>query len=335
MKLFIDFVCDVAVAVGAAVGVGLISGKETQVFVGNAVNTVVFFVCFAFIFALFREFCRKNNCQTLADITHSCFSKGARVFTFALTLCSFVCVTTCLAGVEQCLSEVMYLSKFPLYAVVVAALCALVLLKGMSALKICNLLSVLMSTALVVALFAQGNAASGLTAYPKPYMPIVYALFTLTMSISVACRLGSKSSKRQNIVRSVTSALLISAMLVATTLLADFSKPLPTLSAIDSPLLKTYAVLTVALASVSSIVGCAYPIVEQIDNVVRDKTVSAICVFSFAVALSMFGFDFVITYGYLFVAFVGVVLVAAMLISPLREKSPACRVAKKPSPKQS
>lgn len=321
MKVFIDFVCDVAVAVGAAVGVGLISGKETQVFVGSIANAVVFFVCFAFIFAVFREFCRKNSCNTLADITNSCFNKGSRAFTVALTLCSFVCVTTCLAGVQQCLNDVLYVSDFPLYAVAVATLCALVLLKGMSALKICNGLSVVMSISLLVALFVARNTTSELTVTPKPYMPILYALFTLTMSISVACKLGSKSSKKQNITRSITAALLIAAMIVATTYLADFSKPLPTLSAISNKPLQIYAVLTVALASVSSIVGCAYPIVEQIDNVVRDKTVSSICVFCFAVTLSMFGFDFVITYGYIFVAVVGVVLVLTMLISQLSNKN--------------
>lgn len=320
MRKFIDFVCDVAVAVGAAVGVGLISGKETQVFVGSAVNTVLFFVCFSLIFAIFREFCRKNSCNTLSDITRSCFNKGARAFTFALTLCSFVCVVTCLAGAQQCLDDVLYVSDFPLYAVAVAALCAVVMLKGMSALKICNGVSVVMSVALLVALFCERNVTSGLTVTPKPFMPVVYALFTLTMSISVACRLGSRSSKKQNIARSVTAALMIAAMLVATTYLADFTQPLPTLSAITSMPLQVYAVLTVALASVSSIVGCAYPIVEQIDNVVRDKTVSAICVFCFAVTLSMFGFDFVITYGYLFVAVVGVALVIAMLISQLSNK---------------
>lgn len=325
MKKFFEFLCDVAVATGAAVGVGLISGKEAEVFVGTPLNTVVFFVCFSFIFALYREFCRKNDCSRLDDVTRVCFKKASAPFTFALSLCSFVCVTTCLAGAEQCLSDVIYLSRFPLYAIAVAAMCAIVLLKGMSTLTLCNGVSVLMSIGLLIVLLAQGGSASGIASPPKPYMPIVYALFTLTMSVSVACKLGVRASAEQNVVRSVVSALLISVMLAVTTFVGDFSLPLPTLSAIEGGFLKVYAVLTVALASVSSIVGCAFPIVEQIDGVLRDKTVSVICVFGFAVAFSMFGFDFVITYGYLFVAAVGAVTVGAMLAAFTKKRGVSLR----------
>lgn len=308
-----DFVCDVAVVAGTAVGVGLISGKETQIFVGNALNLVIFAVAFCVIFTVFREFCRVNKCSCLADVTQSCFKRGAAVFNFALTLSSFVCVTCCLAGVEQCLSDMLYLSRLPLYAIAVATLAAVVLLKGMSALKACNVVSVVMAAVLIVLLFVNRNAANALTAKPKPYMPIFYALFTLTISISVVCRLGCATSKVQNAVRTVTAAVVICAMLVATTLLADFSAPLPTLTGITSKPLKVYAVITVAISAVSSMVGCAVPIVEQIDSVVQDKTVSCVCVFGCAVTFSMFGFDFVVKYGYVFIALVGALMLLSML----------------------
>lgn len=315
MNKFTDFICDVAVVAGTAVGVGLISGKETQVFVGSALNVVIFFVVFCVIFYVFREFCRKNSCSSLTDVTQACFKRCFHAFSFVLTLCSFVCVVTCLAGVEQCLSDIMYVSKFPLYALLVATIATIVMLKGMSALKACNVASIIMSVGLIAALFTQRNDASGLTVAPKAYMPVAYALFTLTMSISVVCRLGSKASRNQNFVRSVASAIIICAALAATAYLGDFSRPLPTLSSIESPLLRVYSVITVALASISTIVGCAYPIAEQLDSVIRDRTVSAICVFALALTLSMFGFDFVVTYGYVFVAAVGVVLIVKMLIS--------------------
>lgn len=330
MKFFksnvIDFVSDVAVVVGTAVGVGLISGKETQVFVGGYLNAAIFFLSFCVIICLFRIFCRRHGCVNLSDVTGVCFKRSSGFFNAVITLCSFVCVVTCLAGAESCLSEIVFVSRFPLYSIAVAALCTLLLLKGMSALKACNAISVVMSLALIVILFVEGGAPSDLQNTPKAYMPVAYALFTFTMSISVTCRMGSRASVRQNVLRTVFSGAVITAMLIATGFLADFTLPLPTLSAIQSLPLKIYAAATVTVAAVGSIVGCAYPVVEQLDAVVGDKTLSSACVFCLAVAFSMFGFDFVITYGYALVALVGLTLVAATQLARKRNSLSICNL---------
>lgn len=309
----IDNVADVSVIVGSAVGVGLISGKEAQVFIGSIPNSLIFAAAIFAVLSVFREFCRKYAVNNVSTLATTCFGRFAAAFNAALSACAFVCVVTCLAGVEQCLSDMLYLSNFPLYAIAVAALSAVVMSKGISALKICNVVSLIMTAALFIAL-AFTSAPTLLPAVPKFYMPVIYALFTFTMSLSLSCRFGAKSSKRQNVARSAVSAVVLAAALTVVVGLSDFSKPLPALSGIQSPLLKAYAVLTIALTSMCGIVGCALPVCEFVDGIICDKTLSSMCVFFLACAFSMFGFDFLVKYGYLFVASIGFAVVLSASI---------------------
>lgn len=317
-NIFFDNVADVAVVVGSAVGVGLISGKEAQVFIGSPLNALIFFAAFFAILTVFREFCRKNAVFNTVALSNTCFKRFAVAFRYALCCCAFVCVVTCLAGVEQCLSDVAYLSNLPLYAICVAALSAFVMIKGLSALKICNVISVAMTAALFVALALSKVNSTSLTTAPMPYMPVAYALFSFTMSLSLTCKLGAKSSKVQNVVRTAISAAIVAVLLIVTMFLADFSQSLPTLSAIENPFIKAYATLTIALACMCSVVGCALPVCELFDNVICDKTVSSFVVFGLACAFSMFGFDFLVRVGYVFVAVIGAVVVISACIPQLR-----------------
>lgn len=317
MKKYSDAISDVAVTVGSAVGVGLLSGKETQVFVRAVPNAVIFAVAFCVILTVFREYCRTSSTDSIAKLSTNCFKRFATPFNLALTACAFVCVVTCLAGVEQCLSDILYLSKFPLYAVCVAFLSAIVMARGMSALKVVNTLSLVLAGGLLTAITICRVPARGAVDNPRFYMPIVYALFNFTMSIALLCRLGCHSSKRQNMARSAISAVLIAVLLIVTSAVADFSKPLPTLSGIGNPYLLAYAVITVSLCSICGIVACALPVCELLNGLIGDKTLSSVVTFGFACAFAMFGFDFLVKFGYAFVALVGAIIVITALKSLL------------------
>lgn len=312
-----DGVSDVAVVVGSAVGVGLISGKETQIFVCSPFNAAVFAVAFCCILSVFREFCRKNSVCDVSRLAAVCFGRFAPVFNVAVCTCAFVCVVTCLAGVEQCLSSMLYLSNVPLYAVGVAVLGALIMAKGMSALKVCNVISVATAVILFVLLAFVNEPSTFSTDAPMPYMPVLYALFNFTMSLSLTCKLGARTGARSNFARSAAASLTIAAMLVATVFIADFDKPLPTLTNVTNPYLKVYATLTVALACTCGIVGCAIPVCEFVNAVIGDETLTSAVVFGFACTFSMFGFDFLVRFGYLLVALVGAVILVAIPVSSL------------------
>lgn len=330
-----NLISDVAVIVGTTVGVGLLTGKETQIFVASPLNAAIFAVVFCVALLTVREFCRVRQATTPSRLAKECFPHFNGVFNLVLSLCAFVCVTTTLAGVQQCLDEVLPIYNLPIYAILVAAVSAVVLIKGMSALKISNVLAILMAVVLFSALFAQGSGGGQLSTQPKTYMPVAYALFNFTMSLAVVCRLGGSSAKPQNVTVSVVSAVALAAMLLVTTHLADFSQPLPTLSGIQSPALKAYAAATVTVASVGGVVSCASAVIEQVDTVIADKTTSAICVFALSCAFAMFGFDFVVRYGYVFVSLVGAVLVLAIIITQVRSNSFKRNNTKSPSAKLS
>lgn len=313
MNKFSSYLSDVAVVVGSAVGVGLISGKETQLFVGTLPNALIFAVVFCVVLTVFREFCRKNAISDVSGFSARCFNRFAFAFRMALVVCSFVCVVTCLAGAEQCLSEVLYLSKLPLYAVVISAAAAFVMVKGMSALKTCNAASVVMAIALFVILAFIPQSRTSAVSAPPPYMPAVYALFSFTMSLSVTCKLGAGATKKCNVVSSLISSITIAALLIVTACLSDFEKPLPTLSGISNPYLKAYATFTVAFCCMCSVVACAVPVCELADSVIGDKTTTSATVFLLACAFAMFGFDFLVKYGYAFVSFIGAAVFVAIL----------------------
>lgn len=320
LRNFFAAASDMAVVIGSVVGVGLISGKEAQVFVGNPLNAVIFAVVFCFIVSNIREKCRILQLSTPRELSTACMPRFSSAFNMLLGLCAFVCVVTALAGVQQCMTQLINVGNLPVYAILAAALSALVMLNGMSALKICNVVSIAMTAILFAILFAQGTASTTLSDQPAPYMPALYALFNMTMTLAVLCRLGHSATRKQNVFRSAASSVIIAGLLLITIRLADFNLSLPTLCGITSLPVKVYAVVTITLAGVCSIVSCAYPIVEQADEVIGDKTTSAICVFTLAAAFAMFGFDFAVRYGYILVAAVGATLVVAALIPCARNK---------------
>lgn len=310
MSKITDLIGDVSVAVGCAVGVGLISGKETQTFAGSMLNTMAFAVVYGVVSLAVRELCRIRKCKTPADMASVCFKKPS-IFNFALSACSFVCIVTMLAGVEQCLSGILPASALPLYAVAVATVAAIVMTKGMRALKITNVISIALTVILFLLIALHKRDKQPLTDIPAPYMPIAYALFTVTMSLCVMCPLGAACTTRQNVLRSVAAAVIIAALLAVTTVLGDFSAPLPTLGGISSPWLVAYAAIVIALSAMCGIAACARPIVDELYAVLPDRPMCAVCVFGLAVAFSMFGFDFAVKFGYIAVACVGAVTAIA------------------------
>ena len=98
-----------------------------------------------------RRFCYQKNCKNVADLLHACFPKTAGVFLTLFLTCSFVCIVTMLAGVQDCAAS-FFPTPLPLFSVAVAVISALLLKKGLTALKVLNALSLLLAVAYLVAL---------------------------------------------------------------------------------------------------------------------------------------------------------------------------------------
>ena len=320
MKKFIAIMGDVAVSVGCCIGVGFLSGKEAQVFFGNIFNVVLFAVAFFIINTVLREYCRLNNCPTVDKLSGSLFGKASKVFNVGIALCCFVCIVTVLAGVEECLSKLFYLSKLPLYGFVTALIAALLLQKDMKALKYANFVSIVMAIILILVLLFTNNTEHVDNLQIPFHKPIIYALFSVTMSLGVTTQLADESKRQRNVISSILSSIILALLMIAVLPLCTLNDDLPTLSNITHPLLLAYAIITLLLAAVTGITANAYPIVQELKSVVDDNTVCKALIFGLALAFSMFGFDFAVKFGYMLVSAFGVVIFILTIYKLLKNK---------------
>ena len=298
---------DVAITVGCCVGVGFISGKEAQVFFGNKFNAIIFCVVFFVVNFAVREHCRKQRCESVHELNASLY-KHPTPFDTLITLCSFVCIVTALAGVEQCLSSIFSLGGLPLYAFAAAVISSLLLRMGMSAFKIVNVVAVGMAIVLIALLFAtkSGNHVEDLQV--PLYQPIVYALFSLTMSLGVVSKLGAVSSKKENLICTVLSSVILTALMLIVLPSCNFHRAMPTIDGITNKYLLGFALITLLISAVTGLVANGLPIVQYLHSAIPDNTLCCALTFGFTLAFSMFGFDFAVKVGYVLVSAMGAVI---------------------------
>ena len=319
MRKIADYLSDAGVVAGCCLGVGMLSGKEAQVFFGNAVNVIIFAVTFCLINVLFREYCRKNAINDTVTLAKKCFNRFSAPFGIGLALCCFVCVTTMLAGVNECLQALMPVGALPLYGVACATLAAIILSRGMKALKIANAISIALAVILLVVLFCL-NDCRGETRYVCPISPVIYTLFSVTMSFGVLTKLGAESDRKKNIICSVIASAVLSGVTFAVMSLSDFSLGLPAIENITNPYLLAFTGVTLTLAAVTGVVANAAPIVERLKDVIPDEALCCVLTFALALALSALGFDFAVKAGYLIVGVIGGITVVKAVINLIGER---------------
>lgn len=316
MKKLFSFARDVAVTVGCALGVGLLSGKESQIFVGGTVNIFIFAAVFFAANAAFRLYCAKRSVTSLQQLSACGLKRCSSAVNVALLACCFVSVTTMLAGVEQCVGYLVSVFPFPFYAFLTAALSTFVLTKGLSALKTANVISVIASAVLLAVILCKEKSAQS-SAEVAPYMPAVYAMFSVTMSLGVICKLACECDAKQNLLRSAVSAATLGVIMYLVLQCCDFSAHLPALGELNG-WEKAFAAVTLILAASTGIVAAATPVLESVSDVITDRTVASAVIFAFSLALSMFGFDFALKFGYAAVSAVGALLFVSVLVGKKR-----------------
>lgn len=208
-----------------------------------------------------------------------------------------------LAGVQDCAAS-FFPTPLPLFSVAVAVISALLLKKGLTALKVLNALSLLLAVAYLVALAFTTNNTFQRAETPL-FMPIQYALFSTTMSLGVIVPLSQ--SKRNTQATLVATALLTIAML-AVLYISDFSLNLPLFAKTDNVVVNILGCAAIVLTTVIGVVANALPLTDFLETVIPDKTLTLFTLFCPALAFSLFGFDFALKYGYVFVSAVGLVL---------------------------
>ncbi len=302
-----DLFTDSCTVVGATVGVGFLSGKEAQTFLGGYVNVAVFAICFFTFNIVLRQFCFKNGCGNAASFSRVCFGKSSTLFLVALCLCNFVCAVSVLAGLQSCLEQLFFATKLPIFAFAAALAAAFVLKFGLKTFKILNVFSIVMALAYLfcIVFFTPNNGTGAMVGWAQP---LVYSLFSATVSLGVLTPLSQNG--KQNVAATALATVLLCALMCTVVFAADFSLNLPIFGKTDSAALNVFGAIALFLAAITGVVANTLPIVQCVNLALEDSALSTMCVLCLAAAFSMFGFDFALRYGYVPVALVGAVSVA-------------------------
>ena len=168
----------------ATVGVGMLSGKENQLFVGGTANVMLFAVVFACANFLFGEWARQTNCRDGESLCTATFGKGAPFALFLLLAADTLTATAILSGTESALQKLTTNFPLPMFGVVIC-LVAAALSKGRGrAASIAARVSLALAAILLAATIGDDYAA----APQPPIKTVVYAMFCATMLLGLQCK---------------------------------------------------------------------------------------------------------------------------------------------------
>lgn len=293
----------------ATIGVGMLSGKENQLFVGDAANVMLFAVVFACANFLFGEWARQANCRDGESLCTATFGKGAPLALFLLLAADTLTVTAILSGTENALQALTVNFPLPIFGVVIC-LVAATLSKGRGrAVSI----AAKVSLALAAILLAATIRGKGYAATPQPPIKtMVYAMFCATMLLGLQCKNHGDTACENALTAALTTLLLTSVLL-----------PIAMRGGITSGGKAYIAVPAAAcfvLSASTGVYATAKNSIEFTSSLLGDKSLAAYVYFAFCLALSMVGADIAINFGYTCAAAVGTTLVSVSFALKLVKK---------------
>lgn len=298
-----EILSDCMAIVGCVVGISFVTGKEAQAFVGSNRNIWIFVAILGISTIVLRQFCAKRQLNSMQQFVTFAFGKGGTFLHLALLGCFFVCLVTTLATVEISFEQLFGKLPFPLWSAIVAVACCIILKGGIKSFKTISTLAFV--SAFVTFLFISPNDTAS-QVQVNPILTIVYALFSLTMVLPVCCN-GEKSLWK-NVLSVVIATAIVGTMLWWIGKIADFRLTLPVGENLQG-VGKVCLCATICLCGISGGVANALPVYQGLQDVVDDKKLLRFLIVGLSWAFSCLGLDFLLKYGYLFIAVVGLAIV--------------------------
>lgn len=297
----------------ATVGVGMLSGKENQLFVGGTANVMLFAVVFACANFLFGEWARQTNCRDGESLCTATFGKGAPLALFLLLAADTLTATAILSGTESALQKLTTNFPLPMFGVVIC-LVAAALSKGRGrAASIAARVSLALAAILLAATIGSDYAA----APQPPIKTMVYAMFCATMLLGLQCKNHGDTAGENALTAALTAAL-------TTLLLTSIVLPIALHGGI-TPGGKAYITVPAAacfvLSASTGVYATSKNSIEFTSTLVGDKSLAVYVYFAFCLALSMAGADIAINFGYTCAAVVGTTLVSVSFALKLLKKA--------------
>lgn len=293
---------DVALTVGACIGVGVASGKEPLLLVGK--NFFLFAATFIVGATLVRKYCHERKITDVATFCKNCFGKLSAVACTVFAACNAVCISAMTICAEKCLSQLFALTDLPIYAVCLCVCATMLAKSNLNTLRLFNGLGVILCVAWLI--FATQNNVDSVTDQPNvsPAATALYATFSVMMSLSI----HAKNAQRQgsHLIAILASATILCGIFAMVSLCATSNGNFPTLSAKTPVGAKILAGVAVFLTTVSSLACNVLPISALTADIIPSKTLRIACIFCVTTALSVIGADSLMTYGYTIAGLLGV-----------------------------
>lgn len=294
----------------ATVGVGMLSGKENQLFVGGAANVMLFAAVFACATFLFGEWARQANCRDGESLCTASFGKGAPLALFLLLAADTLTATAILSGTESALQKLTINFPLPIFGVVVCLVAAAFGKWHGKAVSI----TAKVSLALAAILLAATSGGSDYTAAPQPQIKtMVYAMFCATMLLGLQCK-NHGNTAGENALTAALTTLLLTAILLPIALRGGITSRGKAYIALP-------AAVCFVLSASTGVYATSKNSLEFTASILGDKSLAAYVYFAFCLALSMVGADIAINFGYTFTAAVGTTLVSVSFALKLVEKA--------------
>lgn len=293
----------------ATVGVGMLSGKENQLFVDGTANVMLFAVVFACANFLFGEWARQTNCRDGESLCTATFGKGAPLALFLLLAADTLTATAILSGTESALQKLTTNFPLPMFGVVIC-LVAAALSKGRGrAASIAAKVSLALAAILLAATIGGDYAV---TPQP-PIKTMVYAMFCATMLLGLQCKNHGDTAGENALTAALTTLLLTSIVLTIA------------LRGGITPSGKAYIAVPAAacfvLSASTGVYATSKNSIEFTSSLLGDKNLAVYVYFAFCLALSMVGADIAINFGYTCAAVVGTTLVSVSFALKLLKKA--------------
>ncbi|MDD4832995.1 MAG: hypothetical protein PHI78_04900 [Clostridia bacterium] len=314
MKSFFRVLSAVFVMTGSVIGAGFATGREIFVFFYGGNSIVVGVLCFFLFFTAFTVvslFANRFQISATDEMFKRLYGKVSLVAETSLSLCLFFVLSTMLAAANLCLSDLTGIDeKFGVFAVVTAVLSALILKKGIKGVKALNALAVPLIIFFVAAVCAGGGGAQG---NAKFFPSLGYVCFNVVMMSGILTNLAKSMTKKENIIASFISALLLGTLITLELLRLND----PVYSFVPMPLIslaKNYgywfylvATAVLYLSILTTILSTGFPLVVRMEKIFNDKKSDVWVLMFLATVFSFAGFDAIIAYAYPIMSVLGAV----------------------------
>ncbi len=301
---------DSIIMIGCIVGVGFISGKELISFVGTTQNALLFGIVFCIGLSAFMIFCSQQKVSTLQGITKKIFGKYGVFWEYAICLCLFISLVTVISVAQTSLTQILQIPlPFPLFSLVIIGATFFLAQKNLTMLKWVNFVG--LTLAVVALSLTKSNQVQYATIKGVAlWKTAIYLFANLTLGLSLTTTVSQQKSPLQCFVASGLSSIAIVLLMIFVLSKCDKNGVCIT---DQRSWVKIIFCTAIVLCSLSCTVATVLPICHLLQDFLPSRRWQLFATLSSSVVFSLFGFDCILQYGYIFVAIVGMVFVVKII----------------------